>query len=72
MEEREEKFEPKKKEEERGNIMIMSNLHLQNSLTPKKGWPQEQIGHWFSLKEKRGRENKNSQEERIREIKFKH
>ena len=37
MEEREEKFEPKKKEEERGNIMIMSNLHLQNSLTPKKG-----------------------------------
>ena len=72
MEEREEKVKPKKKKEEGGNIMIMSNLHLLNSLTPKKGRPQEQIGHWFGLKEKRGRENKNSQEERIREIKFKH
>ena len=39
MEEREEKVEPKKKKEEGGNIMIMSNLHLLNSLTPKKGRP---------------------------------
>ena len=41
MEEREERVEPKKKEEEGGNIMIVSNLHLQNPLTPKKRRPLE-------------------------------
>ena len=35
----------KKKGEGGGNIMIISNSHLQNPLTPKKGQPQEQIGH---------------------------
>ena len=41
MEEREERVEPKKKEEEGGNIMIVSNSHLQNPLTPKKRRPLE-------------------------------
>ena len=36
----ERRCEPKKKKRRKGgNIMMVSNMHLQNPLTPKKGWP---------------------------------
>ena len=39
MEERGERCELKKKKGEGGSMMIVNNTHLQNPLTPRKGWP---------------------------------